>query len=129
MPSRCSASPRTTPCSRRRSCSSPTGSATRCTSAGEALPEEIGRRWSERFGVDILDGIGSTEMLHIFLSNRPGAVRHGTTGTPVPGYQLAIVDENDQPVPDGELGELKVSGPSSAMAYWNNRERSVRTFR
>ena len=100
-----------------------------CVSAGEPLPRDIGERWKARFGVDILDGLGSTEMLHIFLSNRPGDVRYGSTGKPVPGYELAIVDENDQPVSDGELGELKVSGPSSAMGYWNNRARSVRTFR
>ena len=100
-----------------------------CVSAGEPLPRDIGERWKARFGVDILDGLGSTEMLHIFLSNRPGDVRYGTTGRAVPGYELAIVDENDRPVPPGELGELKVSGPSSAIGYWNNRARSVRTFR
>ncbi|HZA14344.1 MAG TPA: benzoate-CoA ligase family protein [Myxococcaceae bacterium] len=100
-----------------------------CVSAGEPLPRDIGERWKARFGVDILDGLGSTEMLHIFLSNRPGDVRYGTTGRAVPGYELEIVDENDRPVPPGELGELKVSGPSSAIGYWNNRARSVRTFR
>src|SRR5579862_2960009 len=100
----------------------------RCVSAGEALPEEIGRRWRERFGVDILDGIGSTEMLHIFLSNRPGAVRYGTTGVPVPGYALRIVDEEGRSTPAGEIGELQVSGPTSAALYWNNRERSRDTF-
>ena len=71
----------------------------RCVSAGEPLPQEIGRRWSARIGVDILDGIGSTEMLHIFLSNWPGAVRYGTTGRPIPGYQLKIVDEEERPGP------------------------------
>jgi 4-hydroxybenzoate-CoA ligase/benzoate-CoA ligase len=100
-----------------------------CVSAGEPLPRDIGERWKARFGVDILDGLGSTEMLHIFLSNRPGDVHYGSTGKPVPGYELAIVDDDDRPVPEGELGELKVSGPSSAIAYWNNRARSVRTFR
>jgi benzoate-CoA ligase family protein len=100
-----------------------------CVSAGEPLPRDIGERWRARFGVDVLDGLGSTEMLHIFLSNRPGDVRYGTTGKPVPGYELAIVDDDDHPVPEGELGELKVSGPSSAMGYWNNRARSLRTFR
>ena len=99
-----------------------------CVSAGEALPEDIGRRWTERFGVEILDGLGSTEMLHIFLSSRPGAVRYGTTGVPVPGYELRLVDEAGQPVADGEIGELQVSGPTSAAAYWNNRERSRATF-
>jgi len=100
-----------------------------CVSAGEALPKEIGERWRERFGVDILDGLGSTEMLHIFLSLRPDDIRYGTTGQPVPGYELAIVDEEDRPVSQGELGELKVRGPSSAVSYWNNRQKSVSTFR
>jgi benzoate-CoA ligase len=100
----------------------------RCVSAGEALPEDIGRRWSERFGVDILDGLGSTEMLHIFLSNRPGDVRYGTSGKPVPGYELRVVDESSTPVKPGEQGELLVSGPTSASQYWNNRERSRSTF-
>jgi benzoate-CoA ligase len=100
----------------------------RCVSAGEPLPQEIGRRWSERVGVDILDGIGSTEMLHIFLSNRPGAVRYGTTGQRVPGYELKIVDDEGRPVPRGEIGDLWVGGPTSAACYWNNRERSRTTF-
>jgi benzoate-CoA ligase len=100
----------------------------RCVSAGEPLPDEIGRRWSQRIGVDILDGIGSTEMLHIFLSNRPGDVRYGTTGKPIPGYDLRIVDEAGQPVARGEVGDLLVSGPSAAALYWNNRERSRATF-
>jgi benzoate-CoA ligase len=100
----------------------------RCVSAGEALPEDLGRRWEERFGVEILDGIGSTEMLHIFLSNRPGAVRYGTTGMPVPGYEIRLVDEEGRPVPKGEIGELQVCGPTSAAFYWNNRERSRTTF-
>jgi 4-hydroxybenzoate-CoA ligase/benzoate-CoA ligase len=100
-----------------------------CVSAGETLPKEIGERWKERFGVDILDGLGSTEMLHIFLSVRPDDIRYGTTGLPVPGYQLAIVDEEDRPVQQGELGELKVRGPSSAVGYWNNRQKSLTTFR
>ena len=99
-----------------------------CTSAGEALPEEIGKRWAGRFGVDILDGIGSTEMLHIFLSNRPGDVRYGTTGKPVPGYQVRIVDDDGKVVPRGEPGELQIAGPTSAVAYWNNREKSRATF-
>jgi benzoate-CoA ligase len=101
----------------------------RCVSAGEPLPEEIGRRWFERIGVDILDGIGSTEMLHIFLSNRPGEVRYGTTGKPVPGYALKIAGETGGAVPRGEIGDLLVDGPTSAIGYWNNRERSRTTFR
>ena len=100
----------------------------RCVSAGEPLPDEIGRRWLVRIGVDILDGIGSTELLHIFLSNRPGDVRYGTTGKPVPGYALKIVDEEGRPVQRGEIGDLLVSGPTSAAGYWNNRERSRTTF-
>jgi benzoate-CoA ligase len=101
----------------------------RCVSAGEPLPQEIGRRWSARIGVDILDGIGSTEMLHIFLSNRPGDLRYGTTGKPVPGYTLQIVGEEGRPVGRGEIGDLLVDGPTSAAGYWNNRERSQATFR
>jgi benzoate-CoA ligase len=100
----------------------------RCVSAGEPLPQEIGRRWSARLGVDILDGIGSTEMLHIFLSNRPDEVRYGTTGKPILGYPLEVVDEEGRPVRRGEVGDLLVSGPTSAALYWNNRERSRSTF-
>jgi benzoate-CoA ligase len=100
----------------------------RCASAGEALPEQIGLNWHERFGVDILDGIGSTEMLHIFLSNRFGDVRYGTTGKPVPGYRLRLVADDGNPVAKGEIGELQVAGPTSASHYWNNRERSRHTF-
>ena len=100
----------------------------RCVSAGEALPEEIGRRWTERTGVEILDGIGSTEMLHIFLSNRPGDVRYGTTGKPVPGYELRLIGDDGNPVEVGEIGELQISGPTSAPFYWNQRERSRATF-
>ena len=99
-----------------------------CVSAGEALPVDVGRRWRERYGVDILDGIGSTEMLHIFLSNRRGEVRYGTTGKPLPGYDLRIVDDDGRPVARGELGELQVRGPTSAVMYWNKREQSRATF-
>ena len=99
-----------------------------CTSAGEPLPEEIGKSWTARFGVEIVDGIGSTEMLHIFVSNRPGAVKYGTTGLPVPGYRARIVGDDGREVERGELGELEVSGDSSAIGYWNNRERSRFTF-
>ena len=100
----------------------------RCTSAGEALPAEIGRRWTEHFGVEILDGLGSTEMLHIFLSNRPGAVRYGTSGMPVPGYELRIVGDDGAPVAAGEVGELQIKGPTAATTYWNNRDKSRDTF-
>ena len=99
-----------------------------CASAGEALPAEIGRRWTEHFGVEILDGIGSTEMLHIFLSNLPSEVRYGTTGKPVPGYQIRLVDEYGQEVGVGELGELQISGPTAAIMYWNQREKTKNTF-
>jgi 4-hydroxybenzoate-CoA ligase len=101
----------------------------RCISAGEALPAEIGRRWRGLVGVDILDGIGSTEMLHIFISNRPDDVRYGSSGKPVPGYEARIVDEHDRPTRHGETGELVVRGDSSAEGYWNQREKSRRTFR
>lgn len=99
-----------------------------CVSAGEALPAQISKSWKERTGLDILDGIGSTEMLHIFLSNRPGDVRYGTTGKAVPGYALRLVDEQGNPVNAGELGELQIGGPTSASLYWNNREKSRTTF-
>jgi benzoate-CoA ligase family protein len=100
-----------------------------CTSAGEALPEDVGRRWEERFGAAILDGLGSTEMLHIFLSNRHGEVRYGTSGMAVPGYELKIVADDGHEVAQGEMGELVVKGPSTAVAYWNQREKSIQTFR
>ncbi|HEX2942645.1 MAG TPA: benzoate-CoA ligase family protein [Rhodopila sp.] len=101
----------------------------RCISAGEALPEDIGNRWKSMVGVDILDGIGSTEMLHIFISNYHGDIRYGTSGKPVPGYEARVVDEHDRPVPHGEPGELIVRGDSSADGYWNQRAKSRRTFR
>ena len=97
-------------------------------SAGEALPAEIGAAWEERFGAPILDGLGSTEMLHIFLSNREGDVRYGTSGRAVPGYRLKVVAETGEPAAPGEIGELWVSGDSSAVAYWNQREKSLATF-
>jgi benzoate-CoA ligase len=100
-----------------------------CTSAGEALPEEIGKRWEERLGVSILDGIGSTEMLHIFLSNRPGDVRYGTTGKPVPGYEMRLVDDEGRVIEEADVtGELQIGGPSAAMGYWNNRDKTRATF-
>jgi benzoate-CoA ligase len=99
-----------------------------CISAGEALPAQIAKSFKERTGVDILDGIGSTEMLHIFLSNRPGDLRHGTTGKAVPGYELRLVDEQGNPVKQGELGELQIAGPTSASHYWNNRDKTRNTF-
>ena len=100
----------------------------RCTSAGEALPREILKRWQDATGVDILDGIGSTEMLHIFISNRPGAVRPGTVGQPVPGYEARICDEDGRPVASGETGDLYVRGPTAAKYDWNQRDRTRSTF-
>jgi benzoate-CoA ligase len=99
-----------------------------CASAGEALPAQTGEQFTAHFGCEILDGIGSTEMLHIFLSNRAGAVAYGTTGTPVPGYELALRDEAGAPVADGEIGDLYVKGPSAALLYWRNREKTRATF-
>ncbi len=99
-----------------------------CISAGEALPEDIGNTWEGRMGVPILDGIGSTEMLHVFLSNRPGDIRYGTSGREIPGYKLKLLDDDGQPVPDGELGELLVSGGSAGDGYWNQRAKSRATF-
>jgi 4-hydroxybenzoate-CoA ligase len=100
----------------------------RCISAGEALPADIGHRWKSIVGVDILDGIGSTEMLHIFISNHPDDIRYGSSGKPVPGYDARIVDEHDRPVPHGEAGELVVRGDSAAEGYWNQRAKSRRAF-
>ncbi|WP_421904816.1 benzoate-CoA ligase family protein [Mameliella sp.] len=99
-----------------------------CTSAGEALPREVGERWFKMTGTEIVDGVGSTEMLHIFLSNRPGEIVYGTSGTPVPGYEVRLVDEHDEDVPEGEVGELLVRGPSAADGYWNRRHKSRSTF-
>jgi benzoate-CoA ligase len=100
----------------------------RCISAGEALPADVGRRWLDRYGVDILDGLGSTEMTHIFMSNRAGAVKYGTSGKPCPGYECKLVGDDGMPVKKGEMGELLVKGPTSAIMYWNNREQSRATF-
>ena len=98
------------------------------SSAGEALPAELGERFKRHFGVDIVDGIGSTEMLHIFLSNFPGRVRYGTTGWPVPGYEVQLRAEDGGPVPDGEPGDLYIAGPSAALMYWGNRAKTRETF-
>jgi benzoate-CoA ligase len=98
------------------------------SSAGEALPADIGERFRAHFGVDIVDGIGSTEMLHIFLSNTPQRVRYGSTGWPVPGYTIELRGDDGRPVPDGETGDLYIQGPSAALMYWGNREKSRETF-
>jgi len=100
----------------------------RCISAGEALPREVGEKFSARFGCEILDGIGSTEMLHIFLSNLPGEVRYGTTGKPVPGYDIELRGEDGRPVGVDTIGDLYIRGPSAALMYWANRERTSATF-
>lgn len=98
------------------------------SSAGEALPAELGERFKQYFGVDIVDGIGSTEMLHIFLSNKPEDVRYGTTGWAVPGYEIELRGDDGKTVPVGETGDLYIKGPSSALMYWGNREKSRETF-
>ncbi|HET7863956.1 MAG TPA: benzoate-CoA ligase family protein [Burkholderiaceae bacterium] len=98
------------------------------SSAGEALPADLGQRWKRHFGVDIVDGIGSTEMLHIFLSNQPGKLRYGTTGWPVPGYEIDLRGDDGGPVPEGEPGDLYIHGPSAAMMYWGNRQKTRETF-
>jgi benzoate-CoA ligase len=97
-------------------------------SAGEALPAALYERFKQRFGVDILDGIGSTETLHMFMSNRPGAIRPGSSGLIVAGYAAAIRDEREQPVPAGETGDLWVSGDSICAAYWNQHEKTKATI-
>jgi benzoate-CoA ligase family protein len=99
-----------------------------CVSAGEALPEELYTRWRERFGVEILDGIGTTEILHIFLSNRPGTARPGSSGLPVPGYEAVIVDDEGRPLGSGEIGNLRVKGDSTMASYWNKHEKTKETL-
>ena len=107
----------------------PGSAALRCSvSAGEALPQHLGERWRARFGSDILDGLGSTELLHIFLSNRLGQVRYGTTGQPVPGYELKLLGDDDSPLADEAEGALWVRGPSCCSGYFLQRERSLQTF-
>ena len=99
-----------------------------CISAGEALPADIGNGWQKHMATEILDGVGSTEMLHIFLSNGPGDVEYGTSGVAVPGYDLRLVTESGEPAQPGEVGELLVRGASAADGYWNKREKSRQTF-
>jgi benzoate-CoA ligase len=100
-----------------------------CVSAGEALPETLFQRWLQRTGVEIVEGIGATETLHTFMSNRPGNARPGTSGQPVEGYEVSLLDEYGRPVANGEVGDLYVKAPSSAVGYWNQRELSRQTFR
>jgi benzoate-CoA ligase len=99
-----------------------------CVSAGEALPEQLGRTWTARTGVEIVDGIGSTEMLHVFISNRPGACHYGTTGRLVPGYKARLLDESGSEVAPGEMGDLLISGPTAASCYWSNPQKTHSTF-
>jgi benzoate-CoA ligase family protein len=100
-----------------------------CTSAGEPLPAELHRRWTETFGVELLDGLGTAEMWHIFLSNLPGRVTPGTLGTAVPGFEVKVCDDEDRELPDGEVGRLWVRGDSRAIGYWQLMESTKRVFR
>ena len=97
-------------------------------SAGEALPEPLFRRFKQRFGVEILDAIGSTECLHMFIANYPGEVRPGSSGRLIPGYDARIVDEHDRPVADGEMGNLLIKGDSTCAFYWNQHEKTKQTI-
>lgn len=99
-----------------------------CISAGETLPRHLFEKWRDRFGLEILDGIGSTEILHIFISNVPGAVRPGSTGRIVPGYEAKIVDDEGRELPPGQVGTLMIKGDSIASGYWNQHETTKRTF-
>src|SRR3954452_9281547 len=105
------------------------GSVRFCVSAAEPLAPEVLRRWQSCFGLEIVDGIGSTEMLHIYCSNRPGDVRPGTSGKPVSGYALALLDEHDRPVGDGEVGNLHVRGDSALAYYWHQHEKSKQAIK
>ncbi len=100
-----------------------------CVSAGEPLPPDLFRRWQERTGLEILDGIGSTELLHIFISNRLGSAVPGTSGTPVPAYRARVLGDDGSEVARGETGRLWVVGASAARCYWNRPEQSAQTFR
>src|SRR5678815_3687924 len=99
-----------------------------CYSAGEALPKELYERWMNAFGVDICDGIGSAEMFHIYITNRPGDIKPGSLGRIVSGYEARIVDAEDSEVATGEMGTLKIKGDSAALCYWNAHEKSKDTF-
>jgi benzoate-CoA ligase len=99
-----------------------------CYSAGEALPIELYERWMDRFGIDICDGIGSAEMFHIYITNRPGEVKPGSLGKIVPGYEARIVNADNEQVKTGEMGTLRIKGDSAALCYWNAHEKSKETF-
>jgi benzoate-CoA ligase len=98
------------------------------TSAGECLPAHLGEQFFERYGADVIDGLGSTEMLHVYLAQSPGSVRYGCTGRAVPGYEIRLVDDDGREVGPSELGELQVRGPTAAIGYWRNRPKSLATF-
>src|SRR5262249_48090918 len=100
-----------------------------CVSAGESLPGDLFTRWKTRFGTEILDGIGSTEVLHIYVSTRAGEARAGSTGRPVDGYQVRVVDEQGSDVRRGETGDLVVRGSSTALFYWNRKDQSRQKMR
>ncbi len=99
-----------------------------CVSAGEALPADLQRRWRERVGVEIVDGLGTTETLHVFLANRPGTSRPGSSGTPVPGYDVQIVGDDGRPVARGEIGNLRVRGASTMAGYWNQPAKTTQVL-
>ncbi|MGH9906678.1 MAG: AMP-binding protein [Pyrinomonadaceae bacterium] len=99
-----------------------------CISAGEALPAQLGEDWEKTFGVEVLDGIGSTEMLHMFMSNHSGKVRYGSSGTVLEGYEGRLIDQDGNPTAEGEEGNLWVKGQSAAQGYWRKQEASDRTF-
>jgi len=99
-----------------------------CISAGEALPEDVGRSWKKKMGIDVIDTVGSTEMLNAFIANRPDDIRYGASGRAIDGYRLKLTDEDGNNTPVGEIGELLVSGGSAAQGYWNQREKSRHTF-
>lgn len=99
-----------------------------CLSSGEALPREVHRRWLDTYGVEVLEGVGSSELYHIYLSNRPGRTRPGSVGELVPGYEAELLDDEQRPVADGEPGELWMSGESAGICYWGDHERSKHTF-
>jgi benzoate-CoA ligase len=100
-----------------------------CVSAGEPLPGELYDRWHERFGLEIVDGLGSTELLHMYISSRPGRIKAGSSGYPVPGYEVKILNERDEPLGANQVGDLYVKGPSAAIGYWNRRDQTKQKMR
>lgn len=96
--------------------------------AGEQLPADLHRRWLDTFGVEVVDGIGSSEAYHVYVSNRPGRARPGTLGQVVPGYQARVVDDDGTEVPDGQVGRLEITGEAVALEYWQRPEKTAETF-